>query len=282
MTFSINSLYVDYGQGGVDGFSASEIANGIFVTICGRIEDGGTIFIAETVRPYLSLDGASGGEIEMEGLVGAAISANRFPLNGFTIETDASTEFVGGTVEDILPGTRIEVEGVFHSGVIVAEKIKFAALFRAESDRYQKNDPALVLAGLEQINVRTNALTHYIGLAAGTGFDELAPDDHLVIKGHIVDDQTVTASQIIGLPAKDKVSLGGTLTDISEPELSINGVVVDTDMIPSEGFYGDDGTALSQEDFFHLVGIGDWAEAKGKLLTGGSVEWQSISLVQTQ
>jgi hypothetical protein len=284
MTFSINSLAVDYGQGNLSGFNSSGIENGMFVSISGRIEAGGTVFIADTVSPYLSLDEASGEEIEMEGLVGAAISANRFPLNGYMVAIDSNTEFVDGTVEEILPGIRIEVEGVFDSGAIVAEKIKFSALFRAESDLFQKNDVdlTLVLAGLAQITVRTNELTHYIGLAAGTGFDALAPGDHLVIKGHLVEDQIVTASQIIGLPAKDKVFLRGTLTDISDPVLSINGVAVDTDTLPTDGFYRDDETVVSREEFFNLVQIGNWVEVKGQLLAGGSVEWQSITLVQTQ
>ena len=113
--------------------------------------------------------------------------------------------------------------------------------------------------------------------------DNLEAGDHLKVKGWIVAGQTVVAGQIIVLPAvQNKISLKGTVSDVSEFELnlSINGVVIDTTMIPSDGFYADEDLPISSETFFTRVQMDSWVEAKGTLLSDGSAVWESIALVQ--
>ena len=156
---------------------------------------------------------------------------------------------------------------------------------KAESHLVQKDEIArtLELTGLEPLTIRTNSLTQFIGLA--DSFESLDVGDHLVVRGHIVEDQTALARQVIALPAApglDRIEIQGTITAVGQPLIAINGVQIDTDLIPSGGFSSNTGVAISQEAFFALAGESDAAEAKGDLLADDTVVWQSISLVQAQ
>lgn len=286
-TFSINNLAVDFSQAVISGFSPSGLQNDMFVSISGRLDiDDPTILVADMVEPYRLLGELQDGDnIEFTGYVFDEPSANRFYINGYLTEINSDTQYVDGTAADILPGSKIKVQGYFSAGVIIAQQIRFNAPMLAESDLGLKNnvDFTLELTGLESLTIRTNSLTRYIGLSSS--FGDLTPGDHLVIKGHLVDDQTAMASQVIGLPqapGQERIALRGTVTAISDPVLTINGVQIDTDLIPPAGFHAYNNAVISQEAFFSMVGENDSIEAEGDLLPDDSVVWQSISLVRLQ
>lgn len=286
-TFSINNLTVDYSRAEISGFSSPGIENGVFVSISGRLESGTPgVFVADTIQPYRLLgDLVDGDNVEFTGYVFDQPSANRFHINGYLAEVSSDTQFVGGTVSDILPGSKIKVEGYFNDGMIIIQTLIFSASLKAESNLVRKDETALSLelSGLAPLTIRTNSLTRYIGLA--DSFEDLTVADHLVVKGRIVGDQIAVAHLIIALPSApglDRTEFLGTVTAIGEPLITINGVQIDTDQIPSGGFHAYNGVAISQEDFFAMVGERDSVEAKGDLLADDSVAWQSISLVQLQ
>jgi hypothetical protein len=281
-TFFIGTLAIDYGTADVSGVNPEGLENCRFVSVTGQLVEN--IFRADGVNFADRLgDGGSDWEkVEIEGIVGSDLAESRFTIEGYLIETGADTLFVGGTKEDILPGSRIDVEGVFSNGIIAAEKIKFSQDFRAESDIaavIPDSTLTLTLTGLESLTILINDLTRITGQTIS--MEDLDVGDHIKIKGRVVDGQVVVASQIIALPPDlGKISLRGTVSDVSEPMLSINGVVIDTRMIPSEGFYADDDIPISSDTFFHRVREGAWVEVKGKILSDGSTEWQIIALVQ--
>lgn len=277
-TFTINNLVVDFSQAEADGAVPAAVGNGMVVSVNGRVETGGTVFTADSVDTYLNVEAIQGEAVEIEGFIGAAPQNDQFPLEGFTVGINTNTEFVDGTKEEILPGVIVEVEGYFDNGIIIAEKVKFNPLFRAESDLGRKDDidSTLEMKALEAITFQTNELTRYLGHA--DSFETLIPDDRLVIKGRIAEDQIVVAAQIIKLPpVQDKLVLRGTVTAINAPILTINGVSVDTDSIPANGFYTNDDTPVSQDDFFLLLQKDDWVEARGEL-SGGSAVWEKITI----
>lgn len=278
-TFFIGILAIDYGSADVSGVNPEGLENSRFVSVTGQL--AGEIFRADGVNFADRLgDGGSDGEkVEIEGIVGPNFAEGRFTIEGYLIETGPDTSFVGGTQEDILPGSRIEVEGMFFNGILEAEKIKFSRDFRAESDFVELLDSTLTLMGLEDLTIRVNELTRVTGLT--DSLDNLETGDHLKVKGWIVAGQTVVAGQIIALPAvQNKISLKGTVSDVSEPMLSINGVAIDTTMIPFDGFYADEDLSISSETFFTRVQMDSWVEAKGTLSSNGLAVWESIALVQ--
>ena len=284
---SINNLTVDTSGAEISGVSPSDIETGTFVSISGSLDnDHPGVFIADTLQPYRLLgDLQDGDPVEFTGYVFDQPAANQFHINGYAAEVSSETQLIGGALTDILQGTKIKVEGYFSDGVIVVQQLTFSAAMKAESHLVQKDDAALTLelTGLESLTIRTNSLTRFIGLAHS--FASLSVGDHLVVRGHIVGDQTAVAHQVIALPAApglDRIEIQGTVTSIGQPLIAINGVQIDTDMIPSGGFSAYNGVAISREDFFAAAGENDTVEASGDLLADDSVAWQSISLVQSQ
>ena len=279
-TFFIGSQAVDYAAAEVGELDPQGLSENLLVWISGRLAE--TVLQADVVRPGGRLeDGGSDAEtVEMEGIAGQGLADDRFVLEGYPVEIDASTAFVGGTAEDILPGSRMEVEGAFGNGILEAEKIKFSRDFKAESDIAAVTpDGTLTLVGMEEVTISVNDLTRITGQARS--FEDLAAGNHLKVKGWIAARQTVVAGQIVVLPpVSDKVSLRGTVSTVDEPTIFINGVAVDTDMIPSDGFFAEDDEPVSAETFFSRVETGDWVEAKGQLLPDGSAAWQTVALVR--
>jgi hypothetical protein len=277
-TLTINGLAVDYHRAKTSGAVPADMDNGMVASAEGRVEDGRTVFIADRIIPFLNMDEIQGDAVEIEGFVGSAVQDDQFGLNGLIVEVNENTEYTGGAKEEMLPGVVVEVEGAVTGGVVLAEKVKFSPLFRAESDLEQKDsiDVTLELTEMEEITIQTNSLTRYLGLSED--FDALSPGDHLVIKGSIVEDQVVMAVQVIGRPAvQDGIVLSGTTTTISNPLLFINGGTIDTGAIPANGFYADDDTAISREVFWQLLHEDDWVEARGTL-AGGSAVWEKVTL----
>ncbi len=286
-TFSINNLTVDYSQADISGFSESGLENDTFVTVSGRFDMGKpNILVADTVLPYRLPGGLlDGDDIDFAGYVFDPPTADQFLINGHLAEIRSDTQYDGGTAADILPGSKVKVQGFYSTGRIITQKIRFNAPMRAESILGQKDGTALSLQliNLEGLTIRTNSLTRYLGVVRS--FENLAQGDHLVIKGHLVDDQTAVASQVISLPPAPglaRISLRGTITAVSDPLITINGVRIDTDRIPTGGYHAYNNEAISQEEFFILAGENDSVEAQGDLLADDSVSWQSISLVRLQ
>ena len=278
-TFFIGTLAVDYGTADVSGVDPEGLVNSGFVSVSGQLDGPGFRAAAVWSAGRLGHDIGDGEKVEIEGIVGSDLAESRFTIEGYLIEIGPDTFFVGGTREDILSGSRIGVEGMFFNGILEAEKIKFSRDFRAESDFVALSDSTLTLMGLEDLTIGVNELTRVTGLT--DSLDNLEAGDHLKVKGWIVYGQTVVAGQIIALPAvQNKISLRGTVSAVNEPMLYINGVAIDTRMIPPEGFYMDDDVPISSETFFNRVREGAWVEVKGKILSDGSTAWQNIALVQ--
>lgn len=282
-TFSINSQDIDYSQADMDSLPPPGIENELYVSVSGKLAGNGVVFEADVVMAYSRLGDDDAENIEIEGLVGTVIQPDRFTMEGFLVEVTPATEFVGGDSEDILSGVRLEVEGNYSTGVLLAEKIAFNQMFRAESDLAVKNpDGTLAMVGLSGLTFQTNAVTKFSGLAAN--INQVNVGDHLVIKGWPIDDQTVAAGQILKLPAvQNKIVLRGIVTSINEPTIVINNVPVNTILIPDDGFYlADEVPAADRAEFFGQVQEDDWVEIRGELGPGNSVVWDSIGLVHPE
>jgi hypothetical protein len=283
-TFFINAQIIDYSQANIDTLLPSGIANGLLVSATGQLADDAVVFEAEVIDRYSRLEDADAENIEIQGIVGTAIQPESFTLEGYLVEVTPATELVGGETDDLLAGVNLEVEGSFSAGVILAEKITFNQIFRAESDLAVKNVPVqggLLLVGLNGLTIQTNALTRFSGLAAG--IEQVLVGDHLVVKGRIINDQTVTASQVIKLPAvQNKIVLRSIVTRVNDPVIAVNNVSIDTDLLPDDGFYIAEEVPVSRADFISQLLIGDWVQIRGNLLADNSVVWDTITLVQAE
>lgn len=70
--------------------------------------------------------GAEGQEVKVEGLIaGFTVGANQFTVNGQTVQVTSQTIYDNGTSSMLADNAKVEVEGTFSSGVLVAQKISF-------------------------------------------------------------------------------------------------------------------------------------------------------------
>ena len=277
-TFKINDLSVDYASAELAGNLRDNMEDGLWVHVSGYLEDGNPDFMADKVRPFNRLEEHDGLEIEIEGIISSDLLDNTFGLDGYLVEITGATKFIGGSTEELLAGARVEVEGTFSADILMADTIKFKTTFTAESNLASKDGNILRLSGLDELTVYVNDATKYNGL--NKSFDELAAGDHITVRGWITSEDILMATMVTSTAVgNNKVYLQGQISDISDPEntITIHTVEIDTDLIPSDGFFNEDETPISQATFLDIVAVGDTATAKGDLIID-SVSWSTLTL----
>ena len=131
MTFQIDDLTVNYSAADVN-----DLANGVPVEgQLVEVKDMNKAYVpnsfvlsATKVESQAPFGGGAnlGARVEIESIVTQVISPNMFVINGLTVFTNANTQFLFGTADQIQVGTRLEVEGTINSsGTLVATKVKF-------------------------------------------------------------------------------------------------------------------------------------------------------------
>jgi Domain of unknown function (DUF5666) len=104
----------------LDGTPAN-VVPGAFVEAEGQLDAQGVLH-AEKVE---FKDREEADEVEVEGVVTSG-NASSFMIGSQAVVTSDSTQFVGGTPANVVPGVRVEVEGTLDAqGVLHAEKVKF-------------------------------------------------------------------------------------------------------------------------------------------------------------
>jgi hypothetical protein len=124
--FSVGTLKVDYSTATLDGFGTAGIRDGDFVEVKGRelLADG--TLKATRVHKEDGVDGQSGTEAEVEGLITRFVSATDFDVAGQKVTTTSATTYSGGAAADLKLDAKVEAEGkVDASGTLVAAKIVF-------------------------------------------------------------------------------------------------------------------------------------------------------------
>jgi hypothetical protein len=129
-TFMINGLTIDYSSIPLDDLP-DNFANGLIVEVVGELDDISGNLIADEITLADEAVGEEVEEIEIMGYVTEIISENgiiKFKIGNQEVHADMDeeiVEYVDGEPDDIAPGQRIEAEGDFEGGVLVAWEIEF-------------------------------------------------------------------------------------------------------------------------------------------------------------
>ena len=125
-----NTVTVSYTPGAVQGLPAGP-SNGMYV----QVETTDTqpvsgIITASKVKSFVArTDFPENTLVDLDGLVTKLRSGSEnilsFDLGGKAVQTDGSTEFIGGMATDIQPNVRVQVQGKETGGVLHASKIFF-------------------------------------------------------------------------------------------------------------------------------------------------------------
>ena len=168
-------------------------------------------------------------------------------------------QFINGDADDIMVGSKLEVEGVFDpiAEVVLAFKIKFLEVrFKFE----ESVDPADVTIGrgiilYDQLIIATPQTRDEDGIISGG----LAQTTQVEVRGYVDSEGQLFATRVRerGNPDLTDVTLDGRITSVSNPTLEVLGIPVDT---TTSLFQDVDGNGISQADFFNAVAEGTLVE----------------------
>lgn len=130
-TFSLQDLTINYADADISALPASGIAEGMNIQVkdTQASYEPGSLFLSATELNPASIDLlAEGNEIEYEidGIVTNIENEDTFSLRSNRVVITDNTRFTGGSRTDLIPGSRIEVEGDFDiDNVLEAWEVEF-------------------------------------------------------------------------------------------------------------------------------------------------------------
>lgn len=276
-TITIGAQEVDITNALLSGFPGAPAIND-FVEAKGSSIVGG-VLIADSVELESSvLDTEDHGEAEMEGIVTSVVApGSEFFIGTQRVQVASGAEFNGGLAADIVPGVRLEVEGSYSDGVLIAEEISFEDGIELEANIATTNMTArtITLDGLGLEVSVDDFLTEFEGTA--TQFTELNIGDHVKIRARETATGLLLATKLAASVASQDIVLQGPLdTWDSTPgseSVTVLGIVakdIGTYEIESSG-------TVTAATFFDTVQVDDLVELEGRW-DGVTLTWEAIEL----
>ena len=283
-TFEIGALTVDYHNANLSAMPdpASNTWNGLLVDVRGsQVSPGGpgpygVRITATKIQPEkLGIKGGEGAEIE--GFVTLVLAQSDFYLGNVHVQTNGSTTFEGGTLNDILVGAHLEVHGSLVGDVVSATKVEFEGETELEANvaTIDPSNNTLTLIGLAGLAIQFDSKTTLHGQGNPRLLADLSSGDHLQIHGRPRSGNTVLAKEVERSDPKSNVQLQGLVTSASDPFMVLLGASIDTSLIPESGLRGRDG-AIGRSAFFGNLSSGKKVTLRGTY-QGNTVTWSSAS-----
>ena len=234
-TFQIGGLTVNYAAPADISHMPTPIGsnwNNLFVEVKGT-GLAGTTLTATKVEPE-GFQASEGNEVELEGFVTSVSGAGQFTL-GTTQVQAANAVYLGGTIDEVAVGQKLEVEGTISNNVITASKVKFKAAVRIESNVASKTANTLTLEGLPGITISVNSQTEFKNVANLAG---ISVGSNVRIRGREEASNTVIATEVEFRNANpdSKVTLQGVAqSPLNPPSITILGNTIDTSGLQLQG-----------------------------------------------
>lgn len=282
-TFQIGNLTVNYGPALINDMPspAGSGWNGLLVeakgTGIGSFNAATTTLTASKVEPE-SQGVQQADEFEVEGFVTQVLGAGDFFIGATHVQTTGSTEFRGGAIDEILVGSKLSAEGRFTNGILTAKHVKFHESARVEGDIASINTGAatVTVTGLPGVVVAVTSQTE-IRADSGTTLDALSVGNHVRVRGRLGSSNAVIAARVEQRSASDDVDLQGPVQAVSNPNLTILGVPVNTSGISEDEFKGLNDRPIGRAGFFNAVKVNTLVKMKGRI-AGGVVIWREAEL----
>lgn len=287
-TFQIGNLTVNYATALINDMPSpvGNAWNGLFVEAKGTSFTPGPnvqtqgMLVATKVEPenqaMQQVD-----EFEVEGFVTQVLGAGDFFIGTTHVQTTLSTEFRGGTIDEIVVGTKLSVEGRLANGILTAKHVKFHESAKLEGDIAAINigTKTFTITGLSGVTVNVNSQTEFKANGGNTvtGLSDLSVGDHVRVRGRVGGSNSVTATRVEQRSADVDVDLQGPVQASLGPTLTILGVAVDTSGIADANFRGLDEGTVGQAAFFNAVKVGTLVKMQGQL-NGSVVTWREAEL----
>lgn len=280
-TFEIGALVVDYSFANTAEMPspASSTWNNIVVHVRGdEWSQGGAgpygARLTATRVKSLGLGVEDIADAEVEGFIIHADAPGDFVVNNLRVRATASTEFEGGTIDDLVVGAHLEIHGQVAGGILQAEHVSFEGNIELESNvaTITPVSRTLTLVGLSGMTVRISNETDIEGEGDLRRFEDIRVGDHLKIHGRPAGSDGLLAEELERSGTTAGIKLKGPVRSVLDPMLNIAGVSIDTSGIPENGFTGNDGTVIGRTGFFRGLAVGHKVSLRGTW-TGSGVNW---------
>jgi hypothetical protein len=287
-TFQIGLLTVNYAAPAI--ISDMPAPNGsnwdtLLVEVKGTVFDSVTTTLTATKVEPEGFQAADGNEVELEGFVTSLIGGSgsgQFMIGTTTVQA-SNAQYLGGTIDEVAVGQKLEVEGSISNNVITATKVKFQDSVRLEGIVSSFDGSTMILVGLPTITITKNSATEVKGTSPVTG-------DRVKVRGR----EGATAAGIVNVIATEvdgsgpdsctstpcDVDLQGAVQGIPTPNqtLTILGVAINTSGFSDPAdFQGLNDQAIGRVAFFGAVQVGTVVKVKGRLTTG-VITWREVEL----
>jgi hypothetical protein len=287
-TFQIGNLTVNYATALINDMPnpVGNVWNGLFVEAKGAQFTPGPvvqtqgILVATKVEPEnQSVQQAD--EFEVEGFVTQVVGPGDFFIGTTHVQTTASTEFRGGAIDEIVVGAKLSAEGRLANGILTAKHVKFHESARLEGNIAAINLGArtFTITGLPGVTAAVNSQTEFKanGGNAITGLNDLAVGDHVRVRGRAGSSNSVISTRVEQRSADDDVDLQGPVQAVSNPNLTILSIAVNTSALNDNDFQGLNDQPIGRAAFFNAVKVGMLVKIKGRL-NGAVVTWREVEL----
>lgn len=230
-----------------------------------------TTLTATKIEPENRGVGNQVDEFEVEGYVTQVLGAGNFFISNTQVETTGNTEFRGGTIDEIVVGAKLSVEGRWENGVLLAKHIKFHESVRLEGNIETIGTNSFTLTGLPGITVTVNSQTEL----NNTSLAGLSSGDHVRVRGRLSGTNSMLATRVDLRSADNDTDLQGPVQSITGSNLVILGVSVDISTIAQ--FESVSGSPMNRAAFLAEVRVNSLVKVKGKL-NGTTVIWAEAEL----
>ena len=286
-TFEIGGVTVDFQHADVSAMpdASSNTWNGLLVDVRGsHVSPGGSgayavQLTASKIQPEgLGIgDGEEAEKAEIEGFVTLMLGQSDFYLGNVHVQTTATTTFKRGTLDDILLGSHLEVEGALVGDIVNATSVKFEGEMELEATVATINlsNNTLTLVGLTGLVIQFDSQTALQGQGSPRFLTDLRSDDHLHIHGPPRGGNAVLATKVVRSTPNPKVQLQGFVTTAADPIVVLLGASIDTSSIAESGFKGAHGVK-GRSAFFTGLSSGMTVSLGGTVL-GNTIAWSSAS-----
>ncbi len=287
-TFQIGRLTIDY-QGADVGLMPNPATagwNGLPVHVLGLQfststlgQPDGRLQAASVAPDFLEVEENTRAEIE--GFVNGLLPPSGFLVGSVQVRYDDATLFEGGTAADLGPGVRVEVDGTFVGNVLQARRVELSDRVKLEVDVATVTTTdglsgILTLTGMPGTMVHVTAETRFKGTGGPGRLGDLAPGDHVVVRGE-PSGAVALATEITRQVPSSKVVLQGPAGIGTPPVIVVLGTAVDTSGLPESSFRQVDDSPIGRAAFFDAIEPGMIVELEGTR-TGASILWQEAEL----
>jgi len=283
-TFEIGSLTVDYRDAELKGMPNQTINSwdGLLVDVRGsQVSSGGlgshgVRMTSTKVKPEeLGVEDSESAEIE--GSVTQVVASGDFYIGNVHVRANTGTTFEDGTINDILVGAHLEVEGPLVGGIVNATKVEFEGETELQANvaTINSSDNTVTLNGLAGLVVQFDGKTALHGQGNPRLLTDLRSGDHLQIHGQFRGGNTILAKEVERSDPTSNVQVQGFITSAVDPIVVLLGAFIDTSLIPENGLRGRNGV-IGRSAFFSGLSSGKTVVLHGAVL-GNSVAWSSAS-----